>query len=258
MPNRIIKESICTSDNIDHLTPFQETVFIRLMVNCDDFGRFDGRAKVLSSRLFPLKNIPVSEMEDAIKAMQEADLVDVYTVGDRPYIHMKTWGKHQTTRAKKSKFPAPDEGICKQLQADDNNCMQMQADDSKCLRNRIRESINDNRYSESLSEEDADKIQQDHDRILEAAEDAGFKMSNNVRASLIALYADNGLEKVLSGLRSCSEHGAPTLAYLRACMRDEPKKVITAKPAVTAQAYTQRSYDGEQEDAMRRMLRAVT
>ena len=105
-----------------------------------------------------------------------------------------------------------------------------------------------------LADEDAHQIAEDHDRVLDAAEDAGFKMTNNVRASLIALYADYGLEKVLAGLRSCSEHGATTLAYLRACMKDEPKPV---KASVPAQAYTQRSYDGEQEDAMRRMLRAV-
>ena len=42
MPNRIIKESICTSDNVDQLTAFEETVFVRLIVNCDDFGRMDG------------------------------------------------------------------------------------------------------------------------------------------------------------------------------------------------------------------------
>ena len=107
-----------------------------------------------------------------------------------------------------------------------------------------------------LADEDAHQIAEDHDRVLDAAEDAGFKMTNNVRASLIALYADNGLEKVLAGLRSCSEHGATTLAYLRACMKDEPKKVI--KPAVQAQAYTQRDYSGEQQEAMRRMLRVVS
>ena len=106
-----------------------------------------------------------------------------------------------------------------------------------------------------MDADDAAEIQNDHDRVLDAAEDAGFKMTNNVRAALIALYADNGLEKVLEGLRSCSEHGATTLAYLRACMKDEPKKV---KANVPAQAYTQRSYDGEQEEAMRRMLRVVS
>ena len=43
MPNRILKESICTNEQIDGLTAFEETVFYRLIVICDDFGRFDGR-----------------------------------------------------------------------------------------------------------------------------------------------------------------------------------------------------------------------
>ena len=41
MPNRIIKESICTSCEIDSLTPEQEVFFYRLIVNCDDYGRMD-------------------------------------------------------------------------------------------------------------------------------------------------------------------------------------------------------------------------
>ena len=73
---------------------------------------------------------------------------------------------------------------------------------------------------ESLVDDDeAHAIQIDQDRVLDAAEDAGFKMSNDVRAALIALYADHGLEKVLDGLKSCVDHGAPNLAYLRACMK---------------------------------------
>ena len=99
---------------------------------------------------------------------------------------------------------------------------------------------------------DAKKIQNDHDRILNAAEDAGFKMSNDVRASLIALFADYGLQKVLDGLKSCVDHGAPTLAYLRACMKDNPKP-----GKAKSQQYEQRDYDEEQAEAMRRMIRAV-
>ena len=45
MPNRIIKESICTSENIDQLSPFCETVFYRLIVNVDDYGRIDARRR---------------------------------------------------------------------------------------------------------------------------------------------------------------------------------------------------------------------
>ena len=55
MPNRILKESVCTSDSIYALTWFEECLFYRLIVNCDDFGRFDGRVAVIKNRLFPLK-----------------------------------------------------------------------------------------------------------------------------------------------------------------------------------------------------------
>lgn len=44
MPNRMIKESICTSETLAQLTPEEERLFYRLLVNADDFGRFDGRA----------------------------------------------------------------------------------------------------------------------------------------------------------------------------------------------------------------------
>lgn len=110
-----------------------------------------------------------------------------------------------------------------------------------------------NLSSSFLADNDLQKIQSDQDRVLDAAEDAGFGMSNDVRATLIALYADHGLQKMLDGLRSCVEHGAPNLAYLRACLKGEPKKKNIK--AVSAQAYEQRDYSGEDAAAMERMLR---
>ena len=104
------------------------------------------------------------------------------------------------------------------------------------------------------ADDDLHRIQSDHDRVLDAAEDAGFKMSNDVRAALIALYAEHGLQKILDGLQSCVEHGAPNLAYLKAVLRGEPRKEKPSGKTVPAQQYTQRSYDDEQEAAMRRML----
>ena len=86
MPNRFIKESICTSESIDSLTPFQETAFYRLIVNCDDFGRFDARPKVLSARLFPLKNVSVEEIQDILKAFIREDLIVVYKVDGKEYL----------------------------------------------------------------------------------------------------------------------------------------------------------------------------
>ena len=145
------------------------------------------------------------------------------------------------------------------LHSNASKCMQMQANATNKNKNKNKkEDEEQEKESESfIDEDDAQRIAIEHERVLDAAEDAGFKMSNDVRARLIALYAYNGLDKMLEGFRSCVDHGVPTLAYLKAVLKGEPKKT-TQKANVPAQAYTQRSYDGEQEDAMRRMLRVVS
>lgn len=131
MPNRIIKESICVSDNLDKLTWFEECLFYRLIVNCDDYGRFDGRTAVIKNRLFPLKdNVTVASVEKALKALVNAELVAMYTYDGKPYLHLLTWGHHQTVRNKKSKYPAPEDGVIAidcNLKEIESNCMQMNA-----------------------------------------------------------------------------------------------------------------------------------
>lgn len=124
MPNRIIKESVCTSDSIDQLTWFEEVLFYRLMVSCDDYGRFDGRIAVIKNRLFPLKETLTSDkVANALNRLSEVGLVCLYTVEGKPYLYLPTWEHHQTIRAKKSKYPEPvyeektSEIICKQMNA---------------------------------------------------------------------------------------------------------------------------------------------
>jgi hypothetical protein len=124
MPNRIIKESICTSDSIAELNWFEEVLFYRLIVSCDDFGRFDGRVAVIKNRLFPLKDtVTAKAVETAIDKLVRVGLVTLYMFEGKPYLHLPTWERHQSIRAKKSKYPAPEDGeiaseiICKQMQA---------------------------------------------------------------------------------------------------------------------------------------------
>ena len=161
MPNRILKESICASENIDQLTPFAEIAFYRLMVNCDDYGRMDARAKILKSRLFPLKDIEDDQMMKALDELQGADLISIYHVDGKPYLQMKTWDKHQQVRAKRSKYPS----------ANDNTCNQLIANDSKCPRNPIQsESLSESlSESELITANEARKIQLDHDTLSGAA-----------------------------------------------------------------------------------------
>lgn len=123
MPNRIIKESICESESVDGLSWFEEVFFYRLIVNCDDYGRMDARAPILRSRLFPLKSVTDKQIEDALKSLRSAGIVDLYVVDGHPYLQMRTWEKHQQIRAKRSKYPSPEST----LQADEIICNQMQS-----------------------------------------------------------------------------------------------------------------------------------
>ena len=111
MPNRIIKESIRTSDSINELSWFEECLFYRLIVSCDDFGRFDGRPAIIKGPCFPLKEgVTTKNIESALSKLTSAGLVKRYVVDGKPYLSLPSWGQHQTTRATKSKYPNPDEG----------------------------------------------------------------------------------------------------------------------------------------------------
>lgn len=129
MPNRILKESICTSINVDALSPEAEVLWYRLLVQCDDFGRYDARPCVIRARCFPLRLDRVSD-EDVIGWMRElidARLLWVYQADGRDWLQITTWSKHQQTRATKSKYPDPpsDETNGNQLLADDINRNQL-------------------------------------------------------------------------------------------------------------------------------------
>lgn len=145
MPNRILKESICTSDTLTELSWFEEVVFYRLIVNCDDFGRFDARPAILKSRLFPLKDtISPKDVEQAVGRLEKAGLVILYTYGGKPYLQLSTWANHQQIRAAKSKYPSPDEST-ENLSV--INCCPLPAKDNKCSRNPIQSQS----YTESQS-----------------------------------------------------------------------------------------------------------
>jgi hypothetical protein len=129
MPNRILKESICTSPTIEQLSYQAEALWYRLLVQCDDFGRYNAQPCVIRARCFPLRLGRVTD-QDVIDWMQElvkAGLLWVYTIDDREYLQVTKWSKHQQTRAIKSKYPDPPEDAtaCNQLPADDSNSNHM-------------------------------------------------------------------------------------------------------------------------------------
>ena len=155
MPNRILKESICVSDSIDRLSWFEEVLFYRLIVNCDDYGCYDGRPAVIKNRLFPLKeNLTTKAVSAGIKTLASAGLVALYEFEGKPYLYLPTWTDHQTVRAKKRKYPDP--ATCNRMKTSENICTQMQADVPV-----IQSNTKSNTVSESVSETDTRTARQD-------------------------------------------------------------------------------------------------
>lgn len=102
-----------------------------------------------------------------------------------------------------------------------------------------------------LPDREAEGIRDGHNRVLEAAQDAGFKSSAAERAGLLRLCADYGPEKTLRGIGECVRHSAPTLAYLEAVLKGAGKK---KPPSGGGKDDRQRDYTGGQDAAMERMM----
>ena len=135
MPNRTLKDSICTSDTLAQLTAEEERFFYRLIVQCDDFGRFDARPQILLTSCFPLlmDKVTTEDITGWLNGLAKADLIRLYTCPKgRPYLLMTSWHKHQRRRAQKSKYPQPPAYLdpCWQMSADVVKRQQMQSNAS--------------------------------------------------------------------------------------------------------------------------------
>ena len=248
MPSRILKESICTSDSLDKLTAFQENVFYRLIVNCDDFGRMDARPRILASRLYPLReDIRVKQLMDALQALSSAELVILYQVDGKPFLQMRTWERHQQIRAKKSKYPAPENQPQKQMPKSDINCNQPKSDDYKCPRNPIQS--NPIEVVTRTREDDGDDLMQiarKNDLVYQAADGIGLSGSTALQHA-DRLIADYSPEWVLEAIQRTSRAAkdAWSWRYIEGILQRWKKagsidtEAPTAKPAkIRKETYT--------------------
>lgn len=167
MPNRILKETICTSETINALTWQLEVLWYRLLVQCDDYGRMDARPAIVRAKCFPLRldQITDDDVAQALATFQDIGLIHLYTVDGKRYLQVTTWDKHQQVRARRSKFPAPAEGMqsddinstahectCNHVISDDINCKQaISRKTSKAPEQVIADDINCNQAKSSDS-----------------------------------------------------------------------------------------------------------
>ena len=148
MPNRILKESIRTSKDVNALSDFQFRVWAYLITYVDDYGRGSADPELLKGLCFPRrKGVTEKQISEALSVLASTGMINFYCVDGESYFYFPTWEKHQTIRAAKSKFPEPQ--AVEQVQADASNCTQMQADVPVIQSNPIQSESNPNPESES-------------------------------------------------------------------------------------------------------------
>lgn len=257
MPNRLIKESICTSEKINCLSDFHFRMWAYLITYVDDYGRGDGRIAIIKGRCFPLRDdVTTQNIRDGLKILADAGCIILYQVKGEPFLCFPNWDRHQTVRNKKSKYPSPDDADAISDTVE-SNCNQLNSNESKCSRNPIQSYPYPNPYpnpnpNPMIDDEDAIRIQNEHDQVLDAAQNAGFKSSPSERARLLRLYEAYGLEKMLAGISECVYHSATSLAYLDAVLKGTGKK--QKSDARDVHGYEQRDYADEQKKALERMM----
>ncbi len=118
MPNRIIRESILTSERVEELDPASEVFYRRLLSKVDDYGRYDARPSILRASLYPLRVDRVREADCTrwIAICEMAGLIALYQHDGKPFLAVANTGWQVRSP---SKYPEP-------LQTPANICAQVQ------------------------------------------------------------------------------------------------------------------------------------
>jgi DnaD/phage-associated family protein len=106
---RMIASDIWRDDFIGSLSLFGRILWVGLIVTCaDDQGRILNNAKLIRSDVFPLDDIPLSDIEDQITAFVQAGKIIIYEIDGKSLIQIVHWWEYQTPSwASPSKYKAP-------------------------------------------------------------------------------------------------------------------------------------------------------
>lgn len=237
MANRVIKDSIKRSPQIDSLTWFEEVVFLHMIVTADDHGCLDGRAVVLKNELFPTKeNVTKRAIEEAVAKLVSVGLLCEYTVSGMPYLFFPTWEKHQRIRNQRRKYPAPPGNVVfENLSATRGELPQVAAD---CGLNPIQSESNPNPIQSETREDDDVKA------VFRAWEKAAAKLVSPMQGDeLLALLDEYGKDALLNAIKAAAEHNAVHLAYVKAVLTGKGNKPKTAAKKHDADVYDKYSFE---------------
>lgn len=101
MPNRLLRDGICTSDALNSLSADAEVMFYRLLVVADDYGYMDARLPILKAQCFPLKESATqANIETWLSELAERGLIARYQKDGQPLLAVAKWEQRVRSRQK--------------------------------------------------------------------------------------------------------------------------------------------------------------
>lgn len=118
---RLIYSTISTSERVSGLGLKGALLFTWFLAHCDDQGRYVGGVRKVKGEVVPLLDeVTVEDIQTALEAMDDADLIIRYSEGSRQYIQVTDWWEFNAglRYTSKSRHPAPDNWTDKITQRD--------------------------------------------------------------------------------------------------------------------------------------------
>lgn len=106
MPIRMLRDWT-DSESVNGLSPFAETLFVRLIMKADDYGCFHATPSLVRSFCFPLREtMRNTEVSRGLEELQAAGLIALYAGSDRKeYLQILNFG--QRLKQSRHRFPEP-------------------------------------------------------------------------------------------------------------------------------------------------------
>ena len=97
MPNRILKDSICTDETVGGLSANAEVLYYRLLVQCDNYGRITADTEAIRRACYPsqLKRVSAQDIAEWVGELLLAHLLTRCNAGGTPHVRLTQSGLFQ-------------------------------------------------------------------------------------------------------------------------------------------------------------------
>lgn len=262
MPNRIIKESLFSSEKISELSDFNFRLWIGLITQADDYGRGDARPAIIKGRVFPLRErVRLQDIEDGLATLAAGSCVSLYEVGGKPYYQFPNWQDHQRVRNAKPKFPPPgasnDRDFLRDC-ADDNDSPQLAATRREAPPNPIQSESNPNPIQSSSSAHTRDE--NDDHISLERYASANLQcMSPRNIEELVGFLEILPEDVIMYAIDEACAHGTRQFAYVRKTLQAYLRSGLNTLGDVKAHEtkYTAANSKAQKPEPVRRKVKEL-